>query len=83
MFRSFSLLCYFHEFSRGQKQRIDLARTMILKPRLIMLDETTSSLNVSKQAQIIHFLRHLQLKYHLSYLFMSHALKAVKAFSYK
>ncbi|WP_455474286.1 ABC transporter ATP-binding protein [Bartonella sp. B30(2025)] len=74
---------YPHEFSGGQRQRIALARAIILKPRFIMLDEPTSSLDVSIQAQIIDLLRHLQQKYHLGYLFISHDLKVVKALAHE
>ncbi|WP_413154294.1 ABC transporter ATP-binding protein [Bartonella sp. cb54] len=74
---------YPHEFSGGQRQRIALARAIILKPRFLMLDEPTSSLDVSVQAQIIDLLRHLQQKYHLGYLFISHNLKVVKALAHE
>ncbi|AQX20823.1 microcin C transport system ATP-binding protein [Bartonella sp. CDC_skunk] len=74
---------YPHEFSGGQRQRIALARAIILKPRLIMLDEPTSSLDMSAQAQIVDLLRYLQQKYHLGYLFISHDLKVVKALAHE
>ena len=70
-----------HEFSGGQRQRIAIARTLILKPKLLILDEPTSALDVTIQNQILELLNSLQKKYKMSYIFISHDIKVIRSMS--
>lgn len=67
-----------HEFSGGERQRIAIARALIMNPKLLILDEAVSSLDVLIQEQIIRLLKDLQQRFSLTYLFITHNLRVVK-----
>lgn len=74
---------YPHELSGGQRQRVALARSLVMRPNILILDEPTSALDSQTQLNMIDLLRHIQSKFNISYIFISHDLAVVRALCQK
>jgi microcin C transport system ATP-binding protein len=74
---------YPHAFSGGQRQRVAIARALIVRPRIVLLDEPTSSLDVTIQKQVLLLLQDLQRRHGLSYVLVTHDMDVVRAMAHR